>query len=294
MENKSRKKVLVTGCSGFTGRHLIQELKMEGYQPVEFTHKGCSIDLRDKNIVNGVLAELKFDCVIHLAGISFTEHVNTGDFYEVNVIGTKNLLDALVRNECKVERVILASTASVYGNKNKRAPISENDGPEPISHYGASKLAMEFMARLYSKNFPIIITRPFNYTGVGQKESFLVPKIVNAFKRKEETLKLGNIDVVRDFSDVRDVVKIYVNLLLNGRGGDIVNICSGKGISIREVIGICEKITNHKINIISDEDFRRENDIYYLVGNADKLNSITRSRNFNMSETIEWMLNSGD
>ncbi|NVK02939.1 MAG: GDP-mannose 4,6-dehydratase [Oceanospirillaceae bacterium] len=184
------------------------------------------------------------DYVVHLAAVSFVNHHNVSDIYVANIVATTNLLDALISQNTKVKKVLIASSGNVYGNPIG-LPIDEKAQFIPENDYGVSKVAMEYAARLRMRRLPIVIARPFNYTGFGQSEKFLVPKIVAAFKRHDPVLELGNLDVARDFSDVRDVVSAYVRILRSNVEGEVFNVCSGKSVPLREVIRICNKLTGH-------------------------------------------------
>ena len=172
------KKVLVTGLKGFTGRYIQTELQAQGYNVV-----GLSSDLTVPDDVASEVAQVQPDAVIHLAGIAFVGHSNANAFYEVNLIGTRNLLEALAQHAPNVQSILLASSANVYGNRTEGV-LSEDTIPDPANDYAVSKLAMEKMAHLWVDRLPLFIVRPFNYTGIGQDEKFLIPKIVTHFQAK--------------------------------------------------------------------------------------------------------------
>ena len=146
--------------------------------------------------------------VVHLAALAFVAEQDPALFYQVNVIGTRNLLEALCNQSTHSECTILASSANVYGNSELEI-ISESSPTRPANDYAVSKLTMEYLAKTYCDKLPITITLPFNYTGVGQSDRFLIPKIVKHFKKRAPVIELGNLDVAREFSDVRDVALIY-------------------------------------------------------------------------------------
>jgi nucleoside-diphosphate-sugar epimerase len=137
-----------------------------------------------------------------------------------------------------------------------------------------SKLAMEHMAKLWFDKFPIIITRPFNYTGPNQEAHFLVPKIVSHFKQGSAGIELGNLDVSRDFSDVRYVAKVYVDLLGSDARSEMVNICSGEGTALKDIISTMEDIAGYQIEVTVNPDFVRNDEIKVLIGSDKRLKSM--------------------
>jgi nucleoside-diphosphate-sugar epimerase len=208
----------------------------------------------------------------------------------VNITGTRNLLQALKNGNCGKHAVILASSANVYGNVSSE-PITETQTLRPQNDYAVSKLAMEKMAALWGDALPITITRPFNYTGRGQSTRFLIPKIVDHFKRREKVIELGNIDVYRDFSDVRNVAWSYGQLAANPAPGEIFNISSGIGTSIIQVISYMEELTGHRLEISVNSKFVRENEVKSLTGDSSKLREhIGRPEQIAIQDTLLWML----
>jgi len=267
-------RVLITGINGFTGKHLSKYLENSGYEIF-----GTSLKKEDKNIfkcditnkdeIKKVLQKVNPDYIIHLAAISFVAHSNNENFYKVNVIGTQNLLESIE----KVKKVIIASSAVVYGKQNSEI-LNEKMCPNPNNHYGISKLAAEQIAKNYFDKFNIIITRPFNYTGPFQDESFLVPKIVKHFKEKKREIKLGNLDVIREINSIDFVCEVYKRLIEKDISNTIVNIASSRGIHLIDIVKTMEEIAGYKINIIQDERFIRKNDIKKLIGDNTLLKSL--------------------
>ena len=138
---------------------------------------------------------------------------------------------------------VLASSANVYGNLQPGL-LSESNPVNPANDYAVSKLAMEYMARLWIPKLPVAIARPFNYTGVGQSESFLIPKIVTHFVHRKHRIELGNMDVWREFNDVRDVVHAYRMLLEARPVGQVVNVCSSNLVSLRDALALASEPLN--------------------------------------------------
>jgi len=135
--------------------------------------------------------------------------------------------------------------------------IDETVCPAPVNHYANSKLAMEHMVRTYDDRLPLIITRPFNYTGVGQAEHFLIPKIVAHYRQRQPVIELGNLEVIRDFSDVRFVVEVYRQLLESDIQGETVNLCSGAGVTLGEIIEKMNEIAGYAIQVRVNPAFVR-------------------------------------
>ncbi len=185
-------------------------------------------DLARPEQLRAALEAVQPDCIVHLAAITFVPHGDPLEIYQTNLFGTFNLLDAILAVGLRPRKILLASSANVYGNPSVEV-IDETLCPAPVNHYAMSKLAMEHMARTYQDRLPILMTRPFNYTGPGQDQHFLLPKIVGCYRRRQPVIELGNLDVIRDFSDVRFVVEAYRRLLDSDVAGETVNICSGVG-----------------------------------------------------------------
>lgn len=288
-----RPRALLTGRHGFTGRYVERELERAGYEVFGLTRMSdgteVDVDLLDREGVNAAVRQIGPDVILHLAAIAFVAHGDVDAIYRVNVVGTRNLLDALVASECQPELVVLASSANIYGNADVE-PITEDTPPAPANDYAVSKLSMEYMARLWMDRLPIVITRPFNYTGAGQSEKFLVPKIVGHFKRKERVIELGNTDVFRDFSDVRDVANIYCSLLESRPVGEIINICSGVGHSLGEILAMMEEIAGYQIEKKVNPAFVRANEVRKLTGSNEKLRDyINFQGRHGLEETLMWM-----
>ena len=278
-EDNEQKKVLITGADGFTGKYLSLLLNEKGFIVAGLggeDSKDSSVipcDLSNKSEVNAVIKEICPDYVVHLAAISFVGESDIESFYRVNLFGTLNLLEALSSQIPSPSKIVVASSANVYGTP-KVGTIDESICPAPVNHYANSKLAMEHMVRTWFNRLPIIITRPFNYTGPGQSERFLIPKIVGHFKRKEKTISLGNTEVSRDFSDVKDVVECYARLLMSESRSITVNICSGKAVSLQEAIKIMNEMAGYEISVEVNQELVRTNEIKSLKGNNQLLKNL--------------------
>jgi len=282
-------RVLITGLEGFTGHYLKVELEERGHEVI-----GLFSDLTDAAAVKNEVTSVKPDAVVHLAGISFVGHGDVDAFYHVNLIGTRHLLSALAESEKPPHIVLLVSSANIYGNSTE-GMLSEDIQPNPANDYAVSKLAMEHMARLWFDKLPIVITRPFNYTGVGQSESFLLPKIVAHFRSRAPMIELGNLDVWRDFSDVRVVAQAYRRLLEVAPSGGVVNVCSGKTHSLREALKMAESITGHNIEVRVNPAFVRANEVKTLCGDPSRLRALVGElESISLENTLRWMLGEGN
>jgi nucleoside-diphosphate-sugar epimerase len=278
-------KILVTGANGFTGCHFIKAANEAGMDTVVL-----NTNLLDAPALIAEISKMSFDYVVHLGAISFVGHAQNNAFYNVNVLGTLNLLDALATLDQKPKSILLASSANIYGN-TELSPITEIQPPNPVNHYAASKFSMELMARNYLSILPIFFVRPFNYTGVGQASNFVIPKIVSHFIKKAASIELGNMDVEREFNDVRFVCDAYLKLLYQAQLGEAYNICTGYPIALVNVIDTLTTLTGHSIQVNINPLFVRSNEIKQLYGSPLKLNSCVGSlRSYNLIETLEWML----
>jgi nucleoside-diphosphate-sugar epimerase len=278
-------KILLTGATGFTGLIFSAQAEQLGYVVVPLL-----ADLTDQDALTQEVNQVQPDAVVHLAGISFVGHADSSAFYQINVVGTTNLLTALAGLTLKPRCVLLASSANVYGNCDA-SPITEQQPPAPINHYAMSKLAMEYMALTFADRLPIVIARPFNYVGVGQAPQFLIPKLVDHFLKRAPVIELGNIDVEREFNDVRMVCDIYLKLLLRGEPGQTYNVCSGQTYSLKQVIQKLEDLTQHSIRITTNRAFVRPNEVHKLCGSSNKLvASIGPLKTIPLSDTLRWVL----
>jgi nucleoside-diphosphate-sugar epimerase len=289
--------ILLTGSQGFTGEYIAAELGKNGYNVVGLVQTNAidneiACDLGDKIALIDVVSQLRPDGVIHLAALSFVGHENEAELYAVNTVGTTNLLEALYQAKLKYKKIVIASSANVYGNPTVEM-VTEDTHTAPVNHYAASKLAMEYMVKTYYSKLPIIITRPFNYTGIGQDAMFLIPKIVNHFRDKKKEIELGNMDVARDFSDVRDIARAYLMLYESEVQSEIVNLSSGKTYELKDIISLMADISGYEINIKVNPDFVRGNEIKKLIGNNKKLVELTGySPAYSFEETLRYMYQS--
>lgn len=282
-------KILLTGAAGFTGRFFEQAAVAAGHQVVPL-----QANLADKAGLMAEVATMAPEAVVHLAAISFVGHADDSAFYAVNTVGTTHLLQALSALPQKPQKVLLASSANVYGNC-EASPIAETQAPAPVNHYAMSKLAMEHMARTFLDRLPIVITRPFNYTGPGQASNFVIPKLVSHYARRAPVVELGNLQVEREFNDVRTVCDAYLALLAYGQPGEVYNVCSGQPYTLQHVMDTLTELTGHTLEAKVNPAFVRANEVHRLCGNPAKLQLMCSVSNFrlmqpSLREILAWLL----
>lgn len=293
-------RTLVTGLAGFTGQHVHRVLVRSGHTVIGLGHAGAvspsdieyyAADLIDEATLRLAVHDARADYVIHLAAIAAVDHGQIGQLYETNVLGTRNLLAALADAPVRPRSVIVASSANVYGNAYE-GKLAEHLAPQPANDYGVSKVAAENLAHIFDDRLPIIVTRPFNYTGVGQAETFLIPKIVGHALRGERQLRLGNIHVSRDFSDVRMVAEVYARLLENPTAvGRTVNICSERATTLQDIIAMVESLAGFTFDVEIDPRFVRANDVKTLFGDGAQLRTLVGDLPVpSLGDTLSWML----
>jgi len=276
-------RVALTGATGFTGRFVSAALERAGATPVVL-----QCDLRDQAAVDQAVDGLDFDRLIHLAGHAFVDASDWSSFYTVNQLGTLNLLDAVSRRKPGA-RCILASSAQVYG-PNAEGLITEDAATNPVNHYAISKRTMEDGADLWRDRLEIVVTRPFNYTGVGQDTQYLIPKIVDHFRRRADVIELGNTWVERDFGDVRSVADAYAGLALATDVPPVVNVATGAVSSIGDILEKLTAISGHQIAVEVNQAFVRKGDVEVLGGDATLLReTLPDWAPRSLADTLQWM-----
>jgi GDP-6-deoxy-D-talose 4-dehydrogenase len=271
--------VLVTGGTGFTGRLLVERLRQDGRDVIALSHDATGpdtqrADLRDFDGLVELFSALRPHVVVHLAGIAAPSHDKVDEIYEANVIGTANLFAALLAKRIEPRLVVVASSAQVYRIDNSPEPLTEDSPLLPKSHYGVSKRAAEDIAGLYLNHFPVVIARPFNYTGPEQPKNFIVPKIVQHYAERRSEIRVGNLDLFRDISDVRRTIEAYARLVSGTIAPTTVNICSGRAVYLGDIFKIMEELSGHAIKIVTDPTFVRRDDPRVIVGSPLRLEAL--------------------
>jgi GDP-4-dehydro-6-deoxy-D-mannose reductase len=276
-------RVAVTGSSGFVGSHLVPYLRSHGDDVVTIDRTGTSpVDVTDAAEVRRVLQSARPDAVYHLAALS---HIGESwdapeTVFRINAVGALNVLRACI--DAGVERVLVAGSADVYGAVGREdLPLTEESPIRPVTPYGASKAAADVLAlqTYLGDGLGTLRVRAFNHTGPGQGVSMLVPGLAQRIADAERTggskIKVGHLDVVRDLSDVRDVVRAYRLLVELGTPGEAYNVCSGRGVSVQEVADAMLAMSDAPLELLVDPELVRTVDVPRLVGSPARLCAAT-------------------
>jgi GDP-4-dehydro-6-deoxy-D-mannose reductase len=286
-------RVVVTGGNGFVGRHLVTILRERGDDVIVAgrRHDGIGVDyaldLGDDDNVRGLIESTRPGVIYHLAAVAFVPDATHDPMgtYETNIMGTARLFEAVrtVYRDSAPPRCIFVSSAEVYGTRAPDDyPLRETLAPRPATPYAASKLAGEAIALGASRTFgiPTIVTRAFNHIGLGQDPRFAVPSFARGLAAvaggAEPILRVGNLSTRRDFLDVRDVVSAYVALADDGLDGEIYNICSGRPISMTEILRELISIAHVAVEVRESADLMRPSDNPLSYGDNTKLQAVTR------------------
>lgn len=276
-------KVFITGITGFVGSELARQMRDSRYSVVgtstkESNEENCiQCDIRNADAVLKTIAAVSPDIIIHNAALSLATHENTRDYYENNVLGTENVIKAI--NALKQrKKIIFISTAGVYGN-HPVGILSEDLSPLPVTHYGMSKFVCERMIMNEIERHDVMIIRPFNIIGRGQNPNFIVPKLVWHFAHAIPSIRLGNLDPIRDYIDLKTSCTIIGELIMNSQAyGEIINLCSGAGTSVRDLLNVLYELTGHAIQVITAPEFTRRSEVWSLLGCTKKLDRLLPNR----------------
>ena len=294
-------KVLISGVTGFAGSHLADLLLKEGYDVYGISRWRSpkdnikhildqitllEADLLDPHSIKTAFEKAKPDYVFHLAAQSYVPaswELPTQTL-ETNIIGTANLFEAICESKHTIKAIQVACSSEEYGEvKPDEVPITEDNLLRPLSPYGVSKVAMDYLAYQYFKSYglPVVRTRAFNHTGPRRGEVFVVSAFAKQIaeiekNRQPPVLYVGNLDAIRDFTDVRDMVRAYLLAAQKCEKGGVYNICSGKGIKISTVVGrLLTLSTRDDIKVKEDKDRLRPSDVPLLIGSAAKFKKQT-------------------
>lgn len=304
-------KVLITGGTGFAGSHLV-ELLLSNTNAYDihvtqhsskpgFVHKLLpasqihSLDITDEASTASFIAELKPDQLYHLAA-----YADVGNSYDrashaiqVNSQIQISVLNAL-RKFSPQTRLLTVSSAAIY--KPSSEPMTEQDLIGPLNPYGISKTTQDLLSQAYTANYQLdtVIARPFNHIGERQEPHFVVPafaqQIVAIERGEQPHLKVGNLDAIRDFSDVKDVVRAYQTIMNDGKTGEAYNVGSGQGIKIKDILQTLLELATIEVEVITDPTRLRPSDVPYSVANIRKLQDLGWQPTHQLPETLTRVL----
>jgi GDP-4-dehydro-6-deoxy-D-mannose reductase len=291
-------KILVTGFTGFVCSHFLDYLNanesgarvlgldknLPSFQLSEYRNLQIDfrqIDLLDKSAIDRMIIEFQPEYILHLASVSSVAQSWQAplDSFVNNTNIFLNLVEQIRINKIEC-RILSVGSSEEYGQVNeKELPLTEEHSLRPLSPYAVARVSQEMLSKIYADGFNlnIIMTRSFNHIGTGQRDNFVVSSFAKQLVqlKKNESLNKkiisGDLSIIRDFLDVRDVVRAYYILLKKGRKAEVYNICSGNGIILRDIITKMSEILDIKIAIETNPDLIRPNDNMKIVGSYQKI-----------------------
>jgi GDP-4-dehydro-6-deoxy-D-mannose reductase len=296
------KKYLITGSSGFVSHHFIEHLEKsnpaaeifgidmespafsaDDFTNIDFTFE--KVNLLDDERVENIIYRFQPDYILHLAsfssvGFSWKEPILS---FRNNTNIFLNLLEAVRKLGLRC-RILSVGSSEEYGNvREDLLPLREEYEPHPVSPYGVARSSQEQLSRVYAQGYglDIVMTRSFNHIGPQQKDVFVISSFARQIALMKEQggteglLRTGDVSVVRDFLDVRDVVRAYSFLFEKGKSGEVYNICSGKGHSLKEIIDMMAGIVGVNVKIEVDQTLLRPSDNRIVFGTNEKLKTTT-------------------
>ena len=288
------KKLLITGTAGFVAGYFIEFLKENeieydilGLDIVDKlscdypSYKYKRINLQDKELIKEVIENFKPDYILHLASIS---SVSESWSYPVeSFVNNTNIFLNIIESIRELQlstRILSVGSSEEYGNyPSDKMPLKEDYELKPCNPYSVARVSQEMLSKLYADNYGlnIIMTRSFNHIGPRQNDKFVIPSFVKQLLNAKTTgtlrIDVGNVEIVRDFLDVRDVVEAYHKILIEGKIGEIYNVCSGNGIKLKEIINIIAEQLSITPEIYVDKNRLRPTDNLIIVGDNTKLKS---------------------
>lgn len=296
-------KILITGISGFVARHFLAYLSSTGdehtvtgiyfhnkpdFADSKFANVTCvfkQLDLKDKAGVSALLREFQPEYILHLAAKSSVAYswIHPSESITENNTMFLNIIEEM-RIQKLACRLLSVGSSEEYGNVNESdLPLKETQIAHPVSPYGASRVFQQMIIDIYCKNYhlDIVHTRSFNHHGPYQEKDFVVSSFTRQVasqlnkERNPIVLRVGNVDVVRDFTDVRDVVEAYYKLLISGKKGETYNVCSGQGYLLKDVIRMIEIIIGQEIEWSSVKGNLRPAENQKIIGSYEKLQEVT-------------------
>lgn len=302
------RRILITGGTGFVGPYLIRAVKTPSTSIAVLSASEAAlqepgvryyqVDLRDRETLHSVIREYRPDEIYHLAGVTAvnTSRDDPRQTFEVNVVGACNLFDGAI-SLASPPRILNISTSQVYAPS--KASLTEDSPMGPDNPYAMSKAMVEFVAQQYNSPAAvngIITARAFNHTGPGQSTNFVLSSIARQFAEIQNgsptsTISIGNTEVRRDFTDVRDVVRAYQLLMSTGRVGETYNVCSGSAVALTEIIELFRAVSGIKPALRIDSSRARSHEVQQVCGDPRKIFSATEWRpQISLAETAKDLL----
>jgi len=311
-------KYLITGFSGFVSRHFMEylennkihalikgidvhypDIRQDAFEHVKFDFD--KIDLLNKGQVENIIFEFQPDYILHLASFSSVafswKEPNISFQNNTNIF--LNLLEAIRKLNIKT-RILSVGSSEEYGNVDQNdLPLTEDHPLRPVSPYAVARVSQELLSRIYTQGYglDIVMTRSFNHMGPFQKDVFVVPSFVKQMVQlknngaRTKRLSTGDITIIRDFTDVRDVAAAYYGLFEKGKKGDVYNVCSGIGWSLKELIQQLSRILNIDVDIVEDAGLFRPDDNRAIIGSNDKLKKeISWAPQYTLEQTLHDMV----
>jgi GDP-4-dehydro-6-deoxy-D-mannose reductase len=275
-------RALVTGAGGFVGEHLVRHLTACGDDVVQLEGRVDGIDITEPDEITEAIVKAGPDAVYHLAGASDVGGSWSAptETFLANALGTLNVLEAA--RAAGADRVLAVTSADVYGRvRREELPLGEDQPLRPVSPYAASKVAADALAQQawLGHRLPVIRVRAFNHLGPGQSDRFVAPSLAARIARNErdggDEVPIGNLTPERDVTDVRDVVRAYRLLMIDGEPGAVYNVCRGTAVSVREIAEALLALARRPMRLVTDPALQRPVDIPVLVGDNGALRRVT-------------------
>ena len=302
-------KILLTGGTGFVGSHMTEYLLSQGYTNITLTTLNGSeevpnatvyqVDLSDADQTFACFEHCKPDYIVNLAAVA-----TVGNSFEkakamvsVNAAIMLSVLEAM-RKVTPTAKMLQVSSAAVYGisTSEDEVPQSEQHPFRPVNPYAVSKLTQEFLAQTYARSYSldIVYVRSFNHTGERQTSHFAIPafaeQIVAIEQGEQNTLLVGNLEAVRDFTDVKDIVRAYQLLLTSGISGEVYNLGSGIGYSMKQVLDMLISFSTTNIRVSQESELLRPLDIPVSIADNEKITALGWRPEITLSDTLQRVL----
>lgn len=308
-------KILITGGTGFAGSHLVEELVSQGYADIHVTtfsgenkfladlvgeENIHSLDLTNREETASLIKELQPTQIYHLASLAFVgKSFDEADKVLANNINLQQNVLLAVRDHCIDARLLVVGSAEEYGVSvsQDEIPVNENHPFRPINPYAVSKVTQDMLSYSYHISFglDIVTVRPFNHIGERQSTDFAIPaftkQIVAIERGEQKDLNVGDLSTIRDFTDVKDMVKAYILIMTKGKSGEAYNVGSGEGIVMQEMVNKLALLSEKKINVVVDKSRFRPHDIPKMVADNAKIKELGWNVTISLDDTLNRIIN---